>query len=155
MTSNTINLVGEFYAMSRLFLEGYEATLTLGNTKGIDILLYNPRNNKQFKVEVKTATHIYSEKIFGGKSFGWIMQNKHEGISDKNLIYCFVFIDKMTKEYRIFFVPSEEVAKYVKWEHKFWLDAKHRKPVKDIDMRAFRIPLDKKSDYEDNFSVFE
>ena len=36
---NKSNLAGEFYIMSRLFLEGYEATLTLGNTKGIDILL--------------------------------------------------------------------------------------------------------------------
>ena len=53
---NKSNLAGEFYAMSRLFLEGYEATLTLGNTKGIDILLLNPKNNKTFKVEEKTAT---------------------------------------------------------------------------------------------------
>ncbi len=38
--SNRINLAGEFYAMYCFFLEGYEATLTLGNTKSIDILLF-------------------------------------------------------------------------------------------------------------------
>ncbi len=58
MSTNRTNLVAEFYAMSRLFLEGYEATLTLGNTKGIDILLYNPKNGKQFRVEVKGSTTI-------------------------------------------------------------------------------------------------
>ena len=75
-------------------------------------------------------------------------------IKNKNLIFCFVFIDK-DKKYRTFFVPSEDVAKYCKWQQKFWLDAEHKKPVKEGDMRKFRVKLDEKSPYEDNFKLFE
>jgi len=155
MSSNSINLVGEFYAMSRLFLEGFEATLTLGNTKGIDILLYNHENDKQFKVEVKTSTSIFNEKIFGGKVFSWMMDKKHEILNDKNLIFCFVFINKTTKEYKLFLVPSQDVAKYCVWEHEHWLKAEHKRPVKNGNMRCFRIKLDETSYYENNFKVFE
>ena len=86
MTSNNIGLAGEFYALHRLFLEGYEATLTLGNTKGIDILVYNPKNDRQFKVEVKTSTTIANLRVFRneyGKYMRWFMREKHESYIDK------------------------------------------------------------------------
>lgn len=152
---NRINLAGEFYAMHRFFLEGYEATLTLGNTKSVDILLLNPRNGKQFKVEVKTSTTTMNEKLFG-KTLSWIMNKKHEEIKDNSLNYCFVYMpkDKNIKS-RIFIVPSKDVAEYVVWQHQHWLKAEHKKEVKDSDMRRFRIALDKPSPYEDNFKVFE
>ena len=34
---------------------GFIATLTLGNTKGVDILVTNQEINRLFKVEVKTT----------------------------------------------------------------------------------------------------
>ena len=154
--SNKKALAGEFYAMHRLFLEGYEATLTLGNTKGVDILLYNPKNEKQFKVEVKTTSTIMNEKNFGGKNINWWMGKKHEEIQDKNLIYCFVFLpqDKREKP-RTFFVPSRDVAEYVRESHKKWLNLERKNPVKDTDIRCFRIVLDEENKYEDDFSLFE
>lgn len=156
MENNKKALAGEFYAMHKLFLEGYEATLTLGNTKGVDILLYNPKNNKQFKVEVKTTETIMNEKNFGGKNMNWWMNKKHENISDETLIYCFVFLPKKKEEKpRTFFVHSEEVAKYVKEQHQKWLNLDRKKPVKDTNIRCFRVLLNKKSMYEDNFSLFE
>jgi len=155
MASNTTGLAGEFYAMHRLFLEGYEATLTLGNTKGVDILLYNPKNEKQFKVEVKTSTTKSYEKLFDGEFYGWIMHKKHEDLSDENLVYCFVYIDKDTKESKIFLVPPNIVAKYVKEQHQKWLDKDREKEVKDTPMRKFRIRTDEDSIYEDNFKIFE
>ncbi len=154
--SNTINLAGEFYAMHRLILEGYEATLTLGNTKSVDILLLNPKNGKQFKVEVKTTGVVMNEKLFGGKNINWWMNKKHEEIKDSTLIYCFVFLpaDK-TQKPRTFFVPSKDVAEYCKSGHQHWLKAEHKKKVKDTDIRSFRIKPDEKSQSEDNFSLFE
>ena len=151
--TNTIGLAGEFYAMHRLFLEGYEATLTLGNTKGIDILVYNPKNEKQFKVEVKTSTTIANEKLFG-KNMRWIMNKKHEKLSDKNLVYCFVFIDLKDKsKTKIFFYRPEDINLYIYTQHKKWLHAEHKKKVKDTDMRIFRIGLEHvdKNKFQDNF----
>lgn len=154
--TNKIGLAGEFYALHRLFLEDYEATLTLGNTKGVDILVYNPENDKQFKVEVKTTGTITNTKLFG-KNMDWWMGKKHEDLDDKNLIFCFVFLPKdKSQKPKTFFVPPKEVAKYVKWQHQYWVDSDHKKPIKaETTIRAFRIPVDKESEYEDNFSLFE
>lgn len=157
MTSNNIGLAGEFYVMHKLFLKGYEASLTLGNTKGVDILVYNPKNQKQFKVEVKTSTTIQNAKLFG-KNMTWFMNKKHESINDNNLIYCFVFIDKTGKEKtRIFFYRPEDINLYIYTQHKKWLHAEHKKKVKDTDMRLFRIDLEHvdKNKFQDNFNIFE
>lgn len=162
MASNNIGLAGEFYAMHRLFLEGYEATLTLGNTKGIDILLYNPKNGKQFKVEVKTSRTLASLKVFRGeygKYMQWMMSKKHESYIDKdNLVYCFVFISKNKDEKpRIFFLDPQSVGMRVRWAHKTWLHAEHKKKVKDGDMRMFMISLNnlEKNKFQNNFKIFD
>jgi len=157
MASNNIGLAGEFYALHRLLLEGYEASLTLGNTKGIDILVHNPRNGGQFKVEVKTSTTIGNEKLFG-RNMKWIMNKKHETIDDPNLVYCFVFIDKAGKEKtRIFFYRPSDIKLYVYTQHKKWLHAEHKKEVNDTDMRIFRIGLEHVDNniFQNNFKIFD
>ena len=162
MASNNTGLAGEFYAMHKLFLEGYEPTLTLGNTKGIDILLYNPKNGKQFKVEVKTSRTLASLKVFRGeygKYMQWMMSKKHESYIDKeNLVYCFVFISKNKDEKpRIFFLDPQSVGMRVRWLNKTWLHGKHRNKVKDGEMRDFIISSHnlEKNKYNDNFVIFE
>lgn len=155
--NNRIGLAGEFYALHRLFLEGYEATLTLGNTKGVDILVYNPKNEKQFKVEVKTSTTVVNEKLFG-LNMKWFMNKKHEELSDENLIYCFVFIDLKEKgKTRIFFYRPEDIRLYIYTQHKKWLHTEHKKGVKDTDIRMFRIGLEHvdKNVFQNNFKIFE
>lgn len=163
MASNNIGLAGEFYALHRLFLEGYEATLTLGNTKGIDILFYNPRNGKQFKIEVKTSTTLANLKVFreeyGENYMKWMMNKKHESYIDKkNLVYCFVFIDKNKKEEpRIFFLDPQSVGMRVRWLNKTWLHGKHKNKVKNGEMRDFIISSNnlEKNRYKDNLVIFE
>ena len=157
MSTNNINLAGEFYAMHTLFRCGYVPALTLGNTKGVDILLYNPTNEKQFKVEVKTSSVTKNEPNFGGENIGWRMDKKHEEIRFDNLIYCFVFIPiNYTERPRIFFVPSAEVARYVYWEHDHWLNnVPHKREVKDTEMRTFRILTKDFHLWEDDFNLFD
>ena len=38
ISHNQVSLAGEFAVLSQLALRGYDANLTLGNTKGVDIL---------------------------------------------------------------------------------------------------------------------
>lgn len=65
---NKTSLAGEFYAMSWLFRKGFDATLTLGHTKGVDIIL--SKDNRLFKIEVKTTFgRPKVEKIFDGKLY--------------------------------------------------------------------------------------
>jgi hypothetical protein len=39
-------LAGEYYVLAQLTARGINASLTLGNTKGVDILVYNEEKKK-------------------------------------------------------------------------------------------------------------
>ncbi len=54
LSNNSISLAGEFAVLSQLALRGFDANMTLGNTKGVDILLSHQETGKMAKVEVKT-----------------------------------------------------------------------------------------------------
>jgi len=65
-------------------------------------------------------------KLFGD-NYEWIMDKKHEDIVIPHLFYCFVLLRENKQLPRFFIVPSREVAEYVKWEHKHWLECRKRK----------------------------
>ncbi|OFZ56334.1 MAG: hypothetical protein A3D92_00660 [Bacteroidetes bacterium RIFCSPHIGHO2_02_FULL_44_7] len=120
--------------------------MTLGHTKGVDILVSNPNNHQMYQLEVKTnfassRSQGSESKLHGRTVSGWIMGDKHETIVAPNLFYCFVNIGKDTNVFRFFIVPSRIVAEYVKTAHQTWLkqDLKHN----DSPMRMFRIGLEK------------
>ena len=46
------NLASEYYVLSMLYRQGFDAYITLGNKKGIDIIL-NLNNEKQITIDVK------------------------------------------------------------------------------------------------------
>lgn len=159
--NNAISLAGEFAVLSQLALRGFDANMTLGNTKSVDILISEPRTGNMYKLEVKThyrQTPSHS-KMFG-HSLGWMMFEKHETIINKNLYYCFVNIGYETHNFRFFIVPSVIVAQYVKEEHKLWLTGR-RLDLYDTERRTFRIGIDTSGypiqtplakDYENNWS---
>ena len=149
IAKNSIALAGEFAALSQLAIRGYVASMTLGNTKNIDILVFDPTTKKAHQIEVKTnyerrARHTES-KFFGRFVTSWQMHEKHERIKDPELFYCFVHInasrkDPMKNAFRFFIVPSTVVAEYVGKEHHAWLrdNPAHRTSLR----RVFRIALD-------------
>lgn len=144
ISSNSVSLAGEFAVLSQLALRGYDANMTLGHTKGVDILVSEPTNHQMYQLEVKTnfqnsRNKPSNSKLFGHSVSGWIMNEKHETIIAPNLFYCFVNISKDTNIFKFYIVPSEAVAQYVKESHALWLkaDKKHN----DGPMRLFRIGL--------------
>jgi hypothetical protein len=155
MDKSQIGLAGEFYTLAALTHRGYVATLTLGNTKGVDILVTNQEINRLFKVEVKTTSlKLRKERLFGQSLFYiWAMSLKHEKIADANLVYCFVALGGPEERPRFFLVPSLEVSAYVTWQHQHWLDTR-KNPVKDTTMRNFRIEEDDPKNYQDNWGIF-
>lgn len=108
------HLAREFAVLSQLALRGIDANMTLGHTKGVDILASDQSTGKMFKIEVKTslASKPSHSKLFG-HGFTWIMGDKHEAISDLHLFYCFVNIEKEANSFRFFIVPSQLVTMYV------------------------------------------
>jgi len=146
--NNLVSLAGEFAVLSQLALRGYDANMTLGRTKSVDILVSDPKNLKMYKLEVKTnyqnsRNKPQVSKVHGKIVSGWIMNKKHEEITDPDLFYCFVNIGKQTSIFKFYIVPNKIVAKYVKEEHQNWLEEKKKetKKVKDLEMRIFRIGL--------------
>ena len=165
--NNPISLAGEFAVLSQLALLNYDANMTLGRTKGVDILVSVPRSKKMYRLEVKTKLRTSDKeatksKIFGTVVGGWMMDKKHETRIDPLLFHCFVIIWRRTKKFCFFIVPSRVVARYVKQEHQLWRreKKKERKRVKPTDMRVLRIGFDKEKyvidtptigEYEDNW----
>lgn len=142
LNHNAVSLAGEFAVLSQLALRGFDANLTLGNTKHVDILVSDPNSGKMFKLEVKThyGNNVSYSTLFG-KTIGWVMSEKHEHIISPDLFYCFVNIQKDTKKFLFYIVPSAVVAKYVREEHQYWLKTRG-KIGSDNSIRQFRLGLD-------------
>ncbi len=142
LSNNSISLAGEFAVLSQLALRGFDANMTLGNTKSVDILVSDPQQNRLFKIEVKTHYRVTptQSKLFG-HHLGWMMSQKHENIIDPNLYYVFVNIGNDSRIFRFFIVPSVIVANYVKEQHIYWLSHKLSEES-DSSIRSFRIGLD-------------
>jgi hypothetical protein len=145
-TKNNISLAGEFSVLMQLALRDYDASLTLGHTKSVDILVANSSTEKMCKVEVKTRIdHEPTDSKLFGNGLDWPMSLKHESIIAPNLFYVFVSIEKEAHSFRFFIVPSRVVAKYLTESHKYWWDngIKEGKTLsKENALRKFRIGLD-------------
>lgn len=146
MNNNSVALAGEFAVLSQLALYGFNANMMLGNTKGIDILVANPRNGKMYKLEVKTnlrnaRTEPIHSELWGEIISTWILSSKNETIIDPDLFYCFVNIEKETKKSRFYIVPSAVVAKYVKDENALWRSKHQGNHNNSGNMRNFRLGL--------------
>lgn len=142
LNKNSVSLAGEFAVLSQLSLRGFDANMTLGHTKGVDILVSNPSTGKMFKIEVKTSVNnkpLHS-KIWGYR-YEWIMNEKSEATKDPNLFYCFVNIntENNANSFNFYIVPSEVVAKYTSESHRFW---KSQGNHKDTSMRKFALALE-------------
>jgi len=140
--ANSISLAGEFAVLSQLVLRGYDANMTLGHTKNVDILISDPATGKMIRLEVKTSLKEKEDKPHQSKLFGryvsdWIMGAKHEKIFAHNLFYCFVTITNPGNSFRFYIIPSKTVADYIKMEHQYWLQ--NTKTGKESTMRLFRI----------------
>lgn len=148
ITKNSVSIAGEFAVLSQLALRGYDANMTLGHTKSVDILVSDPRSGRLYQLEVKTnfkntrnAESV--SKIHGKSVSGWIMNKKNETVDIPSLFYCFVNISKDTSVFKFYIVPSKVVANYVKNQHALWLAEKKKegKKVVDGEMRIFRLGI--------------
>ena len=146
ISRNSVALAGEFSVLSQLAIRGYDASMTLGHTKNIDILVFDPRDRKRYEVEVKTNFEKRNgpseSRLFGRILTDWQMHEKHEDVASPSLFYCFVHINSCRGAdytFRHFIVPSKVVAAYVKEEHALWLN--EDKAHQDTERRLFRIGL--------------
>ena len=145
--SRYVSLTGEFLVLAELARRRLDGTLTLGASKEIDILVLNRHTGRTFKVEVKTTEgRSRGSKMFR-RHYSWLMNVKHGRITDENLVYCFVLLGPGTvgaTQRRIFLVPAIEVARYIRWNQRYWEKEQRAKGRhgKETSIRQFRVPAE-------------
>lgn len=122
---------GEYFVAAELSRRGYICSITLKNTKGIDVLVCNEDATRTLGIQVKTNQINKSE---------WILNEKSENLVDENMFYVLVNLKKSNELPEFYIVPSEVIANYTSTNHKKWLKEKGKKGQQrnDSTMRKFK-----------------
>lgn len=148
-----IGAAGVYETLARLSQRGWVATMTPGNTPGVDILAYKTYKGRFLvrQIEVKTCNKSQpTNSAFWGKSIHWQMHKKHEKALP-NVWYCFVNFNEefdvqtgnplpkgSYPHTSVYLASAKQVAKFVKESHPKWLkNPASKKEHKDTDMRRF------------------
>lgn len=136
LSKGKTGVAGEYFVAAELSKRGYVASITLRNTKGIDILASSEDGSTTRAIQVKAST---------GKNKAWIVSQKAEDEFNDNLFYIFVNLKESNERADYYIVPSKVVADYVRKSHADWLSSpsKSGKPRKDTSMRKFEDPNQK------------
>lgn len=132
LSTTLSGIAGEYFVAAELSRRGYVASVTLRNTRGIDILASNADATKSVGIQVKTKQ---------GRGADWMLNRKVESDTADNLFFVFVTLNELgNPEYYI--VPKGEVAKFVTDSHRKWLVTPGRRGQVHVDtpMRKFKDP---------------
>jgi len=129
-------MAGEFLTVGKLFKRGYQASVTFGNAKAVDVFVYNSETNKSFNVQVKTLRQKNCFPI------------QKDAISPDH-IYVFIILHSWDENEEFFIVPGNEILSNV---DKFF-GSSYRDPENPSKMPAINYgPL---AQYKDNWNVFD
>ena len=129
-------MAGEFLTVGKLFKRGYQASVTFGNAKAIDVLVYNPGNDKSYAVQVKA---LREKNCF-------LM--KKDNVKPDH-VYVFVLLHEFEQPEEFFIVSGREILQDI---NKFF-GASYRDRDKPSNMPAINYgPL---LPYKDNWQVFD
>jgi len=141
LPNTLVGVSGEYFVAAELSRRGYVASITLRNTRGVDILATNSKASKHLSIQVKTNT--------SGKR-NWMLSEKSEADTAESHFFVFVNLTKCGTLPEYFVVPCKVVADFIYKDHRRWLKEKGRQGKKHnaTPMRQFRNPDDK---YRDNW----
>ena len=144
LENTQVGVAGEYFVAAELSLRGYLASITLRNTRGIDIIASTNDGKKSVSIQVKTNNN---------GSATWILNKKSETFHSPNHFYVFVSMRDVTKHPEYYIVPSKDVATFTSESHANWLNGKKKdgSERKDSSMRKFIT--DSSSGYKDNWKV--
>lgn len=142
LRSTCSGVAGEYLVAGEFSRRGYIASLTLRNSKGVDILVTNETATKTAAIQVKTR---YS------RGTAWVLGEKAENFHAPNLYYAFVSLN-FGEPADFHIVPSKVVADFIRNNHQKWLKTPGRKGQahRDTTMRTFR---DDEKRYHSRFDI--
>ena len=131
LSSILCGVAGEYFVAAELTRRGYIASITLRNTRGIDILASSEDGKHQVGLQVKSNQ---------GNSPEWILSQKAEDYYGDNLFYAFVNLKSDRERPDFFIVHSKIVADSVRVGHARWLKepGKLGQPRNDSSIRKFQ-----------------
>ena len=144
LESTQVGVAGEYFVAAELSLRGYLASITLRNTRGIDIIASTSDGAMSVSIQVKANK--------SGKPI-WILNKKSEDFHSPNHYYVFVALKNAGEKPDYYVVPSVDVADFTRRSHAEWLGGEKAdgSPRKDSSMRKFITTSD--SEYRDNWEA--
>lgn len=136
-------VAGEYYVAAELSRRGHIASISLRNTRGIDILATNADASRSITIQCKTNQFSHKE---------WILNEKSESFYSADHYYVFVALGDVLTRPSFHIVPSKAVADFTTKSHRDWLRTPGRKGRKHVDnsMRKF---LDKEDKYLEQWEL--
>jgi hypothetical protein len=130
-------VAGEYFVAAELSRRGYIASISLRNTRGIDILATHGDGSRSITIQCKTNQLGRKERLLSDKS---------EEFHPENHFYVFVSLGARDRRPDFHIVPSGTVAKDAAERHKKHLEAPGKKGQKHADG-----PMRKFMDLDDEF----
>jgi hypothetical protein len=132
-----VGVSGEYFVAAELSRRGYIASISLRNTRGLDILATNQDATRSITIQVKTSQLACKD---------WMLSEKSEDFISDTHFYVFVGLGGVEERPSFHIVPSRVVAERISTSHKAWLKTFRRDGRKHAD-----TPMRKLSDLENEF----
>jgi len=121
-------VAGQYLVAAQLTRLGMIATVTLRNTRGVDVLASNASGTRAVTIQVKTNRSSKRD---------WMLSNKAETRISRDLFYVFVNLNGHGGTPTFHVVPSKRVASHIKKRHEAYIAADSNRR-QDSSMRKFR-----------------
>jgi hypothetical protein len=136
-------VAGEYFVAAELSRRGYIASISLRNTRGIDVLATNQDGSRSVTIQCKTSQRTQKR---------WVLNAKSEDFVSPTHFYVFVLLGAIGAHPQYHVVPSRDVAKYLKADHKKWMSTAGRGGRKHMD-NSVRVFADKNDKYLDRWDL--
>lgn len=115
-------VAGEYFVAAELSRRGYLASITLRNSRGVDILAANRDATKSVAIQVKTNQRGVAEWILNEK----VEKSAGDDSLPENLFFVFVNLPPNGDPPSYHIIAFREVARLAKEGHEQWLAAPGR-----------------------------
>jgi hypothetical protein len=139
-----VGVAGEYFVAAELSRRGYVASITLRNTRGIDVLASSADASRLVGIQVKCSQN---------KKKSWPMHEKHERGASENLFFVFINLKGEGELPDFHIVPSKAVADYIRNDHKQWSAAQNKQGGKHDAATKTRQFKDTENAYLDRWDV--
>ena len=136
-------VAGEYFVAAELSRRGYIASISLRNTRGIDILATNQDGSRSVTIQCKTSQRPQKR---------WVLNEKSQDFVSSTHFYVFVLLGVAGERPQYHVVPSREVANSLKADHKKWINTPGKGGRKHVD-NSVRVFADKDDEYLERWDL--